>query len=195
MFVNFIKQQVLHPVIDLNRWVCHPLAIMKPALTKKICMLGPYSVGKTSLVKKFVHGIFSDKYLVTIGVKIDKKEILINDQTLKLMLWDIAGEEDEFAIPLSYLKGCDGCLLVMDGTRPETLELAADILERSKIVMGDVPVIWVINKSDLADQWCSLRNELERFNVKSNFVETSAKLGTGVEESFSMLARQMIEKV
>ncbi len=180
-------------LLDLSVSLCQVTGIMKPVLSKKICMIGPYSVGKTSLVKHFVHGIFSEKYLVTIGVKIDKKEITVGDQTLKLMLWDIAGEEDGFSIPLSYLKGSDGCLLVMDGTRPETIDQAMDILNKSKKVMGDIPMIPVINKSDLKEQWSIVQKDMEKIKTGTSVIKSSAKLGEGVEEAFHSLARLILK--
>ena len=181
--------------LDFSKSLCHFTSIMAPELTKKICMLGPYSVGKTSLVKQFVHGIFSEKYLVTIGVKIDKKELVIQDQKLKLMLWDIAGEEDEFSIPLSYLKGSDGCILVMDGTRPETIDQAIDIEARARQVIGDIPLVRVINKSDLTEQWQITPDDMDQLETQGPVVRSSARLGTGVEELFFTLSRQMLNRL
>lgn len=157
-------------------------------------MLGPYSVGKTSLVKQFVHGIFSEKYLVTIGVKIDKKEVTVQNHTVKLMLWDIAGEEDEFSIPPSYLKGSDGCILVMDGTRPETIDQARDIQERTIQTAGNIPIVRVINKSDLREQWSIHQSVIDQLEKTGPVIISSAMLGTGVEEAFFSLTRQIVNK-
>jgi len=63
-------------------------------IQKKICMLGSFSVGKTSLVSRFVSTVFSDKYLTTVGVKIDKKALTVGGEDVTLMLWDIYGEDD-----------------------------------------------------------------------------------------------------
>ena len=67
---------------------------MTPVLQKKICMLGGFSVGKTSLVKRYVQSIFSETYLTTVGVKIDKKTVDLSDRIVNLILWDLAGEDD-----------------------------------------------------------------------------------------------------
>lgn len=64
---------------------------MMAVLQKKICMLGGFSVGKTSLVRRYVHSVFSDAYLTTVGVKIDKKIVTLPDRTVNLILWDLAG--------------------------------------------------------------------------------------------------------
>src|ERR1051325_7234218 len=73
-------------------------------IQKKICMLGAYAVGKTSLVARFVRSIFSEKYHTTIGVKIDKKTLRVDDQELSLILWDLAGEDDFYQVRMSYLR-------------------------------------------------------------------------------------------
>jgi len=167
--------------------------LMKPVLSKKICMLGAYSVGKTSLVKHFVHGIFSEKYLITIGVKIDKKTIMVDDQEFKLLLWDIAGEEDGFNIPLSYLKGSDAFLLVIDGTRPETLDQAIDIHARTKEAIDNIPIVAVVNKADLTQEWRFDQTAVDRLKRQNwPIIKSSAKLGTGVEEAFRELVRQIL---
>jgi small GTP-binding protein len=83
---------------------------------KKICMLGSFSVGKTSLVARYVSSVFSDKYLTTVGVKIDKKTVAVDGADVTLLLWDIYGEDDFQKLRMSYLRGASGYLLVVDGT-------------------------------------------------------------------------------
>src|SRR4026209_2201357 len=93
-------------------------------LQKKICMLGGFGVGKTSLVSRFVTSIFSDTYLTTIGVKIDKKTFAVDAHEMTLMLWDIYGQDEFQTVRDSYLRGASGYLLVADGTRYATPETA-----------------------------------------------------------------------
>ena len=158
-------------------------------------MLGGFGVGKTSLVKHFVHSIFSEKYHITIGVKIDKKSVIIGEQEVMLLLWDIAGEEETFSIPPSYLKGSDGYLLVVDVTRKSTLEQAFDIQKRVLETIGDIPFILVLNKSDLEDDRELEINDLDEIKKKGWLViESSAKLGTGVEEAFNKLTTRILPK-
>ncbi len=76
-----------------------------PALRKKVCLLGAFAVGKTSLVSRFVKGIYSDKYLTTVGVKVDQKSIAIGDTDLSLAVWDLAGEDEFQKVKVSYLIG------------------------------------------------------------------------------------------
>ncbi len=101
-------------------------------LKKKICMLGAYGVGKTSLIRNFVYSIFEDRYHSTVGVKIDKKVVEIGDQAIEFLLWDIAGEDERFTVPVSYLRGASGYLLVIDGTRKDTFEKALDLQRRTE---------------------------------------------------------------
>jgi hypothetical protein len=158
-------------------------------------MLGGFGVGKTSLVKHFVHSIFSEKYHITIGVKIDKKSVIIGEQEVMLLLWDIAGEEETFSIPPSYLKGSDGYLLVVDVTRKSTLEQAFDIQKRALEAIGDIPFILLLNKSDLEDDRELEINDLDEIKKKGWLViESSAKLGTGVEEAFNKLTTRILPK-
>ncbi len=162
-------------------------------IVKKICMLGGWGVGKTSLVSNYVHSIFSEKYQITLGVKIDKKTVSVNGQDVKLMLWDIAGEEEKFSIPPTYLKGSEGYLLVIDGTRAGSYEQALDIHERVVETVGEIPFVAVVNKSDLTQEWELGQHIMDEMAAKGwQVIKSSAKLGTGVEESFTGLVEQMI---
>ena len=78
------------------------------AIQKKVCMLGGFSVGKTSLVKRFITGKFSEKYHTTIGVKIDQKSLCVDDTEMLLVLWDVYGEDDFQKVRASYLQGSAG---------------------------------------------------------------------------------------
>ena len=127
----------------------------QPILQKKICMLGGYSVGKTSLVKRFVDSVFSETYLTTVGVKIDKKTVDLGERAVNLILWDVAGEDDVSTVRMSYLRGCAGYVLVADGTRPSTLDVALSLRERVEAEHGRLPFVLLLNKSDLQEQWAA----------------------------------------
>ena len=162
-------------------------------LQKKICMLGSFSVGKTSLVRRFVESIFSEAYQTSIGVKVDKKVVRANDEDVALVLWDIHGEDVYQKIRMSYLRGMSGYLLVIDGTRRQTLDDALALNERVIQEAGKVPAILVFNKSDLADKWeIDSTRESELTAAGWNIVRTSAKTGDSVEDVFSKLAAAML---
>ena len=99
-------------------------------IRKKICVLGAFAVGKTSLVARFVESIFSEKYLTTVGVKISRKVLQVGNQEWQLMLWDLAGEDEFLQLRPSYLRGSSGYLLVVDGTRRTTLDMAVSLQQR-----------------------------------------------------------------
>lgn len=156
-------------------------------------MLGGFAVGKTSLVARFVHSMFSDKYLTTVGVKIDKKVVRVGETDVNLMLWDIYGQDDFQKIRMSYLKGSSGCLIVVDGTRKATLDMAKELISLAEETLGKVPFIIVLNKSDLTETWELDQAELGRLEgLGWSIARTSAKTGAAVEETFLELARRMV---
>ena len=120
---------------------------------KKICMLGAFAVGKTSLVTRFVDSSFSEKYHTTMGVRIEKKVLQLGGKEWHLIIWDLAGEDEFLQIRSSYLRGSSGYLLVADGTRRATLDAAVKMQQRVRDTIGDVPFVFMLNKSDLADEW------------------------------------------
>lgn len=162
-------------------------------IQKKICMLGATGVGKTSLVSRFVLSLFSDTYLTTIGVKVDKKIVSVDGENVTLMLWDIYGQDEFQTVRTSYLRGAAGYLLVADGTRPLTLDTARELQKAAVGVIGPVPFVLVLNKADLADEWHLDDRALWRLAEDGwTVIRTSAKTGEGVEDAFLRLARRMI---
>jgi small GTP-binding protein len=162
-------------------------------LQKKICMLGSFSVGKTSLVRRFVESIFSDAYQTSIGVKIDKKVVRAGNEDVTLVLWDIHGEDVYQKIRMSYLRGMSGYLLVVDGTRRQTLEDALSLNERVIQEAGKIPAVLVLNKSDLAEGWeIDAARASELTTAGWTIIRTSAKTGNSVEEVFSKLTAAML---
>jgi len=162
-------------------------------IKKKVCMIGAYAVGKTSLVQRFVKGIFSEKYLTTLGVKIDKKSLEINGETVELMLWDLAGEDEMTKVRSSYLKGASGYLLVVDGTRYETFEMALDIQKRLNAEIGELPFVLIINKSDLKAHWqIPPQAVLKLLQQGWQVLESSALDNDNVEQSFYQLGEKML---
>ena len=164
-------------------------------LQKKICLLGSFAVGKTSLARRFVHSIFSEKYHTTIGVKIDRKEVALDGQEVKLLIWDIHGDDEFQKVRASYLRGMSGYLLVADGTRPDTIETTVTLHELAADTVGDLPFIMLINKSDLRAEWRVRQEDLTPLEEKRWIIHrTSAKSGEQVDESFHQLAALMLAK-
>lgn len=163
-------------------------------IEKKVCMVGAPGVGKTSLVQRYVESIFSDKYLSTVGVKIDRKALTFGDTTVSLLLWDLHGEERYQWVRMQYLKGASGFFLVVDGTRPRTLEVALGLQENAVSRTGPVPFTLILNKADLRGEWLIDLAATDRLR-KSGWVvvETSAKTGDRVDEAFEDLGRRMLQ--
>ncbi|RBP49256.1 Rab family GTPase [Arenicella xantha] len=153
----------------------------------KICMVGDFSVGKTSLTQKFVNNVFSEKYLTTIGVKIDTASV----GDTKLIVWDVAGRDSLSPINSSYLVGASGVVLVGDGTRPHTIEDLFEIWQTVTRRIGDVPVVVALNKADL-DEW-QVDDELTDTLVNNGWqvFNTSAKDGANVAELFQTLVDEI----
>ncbi len=164
-------------------------------LEKKICMLGTLAVGKTSLVRRFIEGIYSEGYQTSIGVKVDKKPVHEAGQEVKLVLWDIFGEDRFQKVQASYWRGMFGYLLVADGTRRNTLDEALALNQRVTDTGLKVPAILLVNKADLADQW-EIGDERMAQLTQSGWeiMRTSAKTGENVDAAFSHLLLKMLGK-
>jgi len=163
-------------------------------IQKKICMVGAFAVGKTSLVARFVESIFSEKYHTTVGVKISKKALNVGDQEWHLILWDLAGEDEFLQIRTSYLRGSAGYLLVVDGTRRATLDTAMSIQQRIVDTVGNIPFVVLFNKSDLTNEWEIANDAFEELSHKDwSWLKASAKTGEGVDEAFLTLITKMPE--
>ena len=156
-------------------------------------MLGAFAVGKTSLVRQYVFSIFSGSYQTTLGVKIDKKSLEVDCETVELILWDLAGEDDFMKVPGSYLRGSSGVVLVADGTRADTLETAIGLNQKVIEEVGNVPVILLVNKSDVKDSWTIDQVELQRMKESGwRIIETSAMDGSNVNQAYQEMAQQLI---
>jgi small GTP-binding protein len=161
---------------------------------KKICLLGSFAVGKTSLVTRFIDSSFPEKYYTTVGVRIEKKALQLGGKEWHLIVWDLAGEDEFLQIRPSYLRGSSGYLLVADGTRRATLDAAMKIQQRVRDTIGDVPFVLMLNKSDLADEWEVAERTIGALSRMGwTWLKTSAKTGAGVEEAFLTLVGKMME--
>ena len=158
-------------------------------IQKKICMVGVFGVGKTCLVQQFVHSIFAARYLSTVGVKIDRKDVKSGDQDIRLVLWDLEGRDGVRDVNGSYVRGAHGIIYVVDGTRRETVDQIFDIRDNVLRELGEVPSVIALNKIDLVDEWKLRAGEEESLGSKGiHLIRTSAKTGQGVEEAFQWLA-------
>ncbi len=162
-------------------------------MQKKICMLGGFAVGKTSLVRRFMTNVFSDHYHTTIGVTVEKKSVSVGNRDVTLLLWDLYGEDELQRVRESYLRGSSGYILVMDGTRKSTVDTAIALQQTAARTIGAVPFVSIINKADVRSEWEIDESVIEQLREQGwTVLFGSAKLGQGVEELFALLAAQIV---
>lgn len=158
-------------------------------IQKKICLLGASAVGKTSLIKRYVEGIFSEKYHTTLGVKVDKKQLSVGPRDVQLMIWDIEGIDRYCGFQPKYLRGASAYIIVVDHTRSQSLQEGIEIYQMARETT-DVPAVLAINKSDLPEQWHWTDSEVdEHSHTFSDCFRTSAKTGAQVAPLFHAVAR------
>lgn len=162
-------------------------------ISKKICMVGDFGVGKTSLIRRFVDRQFNDQYLSTVGVKISRK--LIESVNLQMLIWDIEGHTKFKGIAPSYLQGASGALIVADVSRIETIERIPEHVQLFLSINPKSSLIIALNKSDLIDEEKLTKLvqmvELQKLERVSKIYQTSAKTGAYVDEIFEKLAYQL----
>ena len=160
----------------------------------KIVFLGDGSVGKTSLVGRFVYDSFEGDYLATIGTDIHLKLVNIDDILVKLVIWDIAGQDNFAQLRKAYYMNASGAFLVYDTSRPETIERVDNWIKALYDVTGKIPLIVCENKTDLESQISQEVKDavVKKHNVK--MIKTSAKEDTNVEEAFTEMTKIILER-
>jgi small GTP-binding protein len=170
---------------------------------KKVVLLGDSSVGKTSLIRRYVIDEFHDSYIETIGTKISRKEIELevnqNAFSLSLQIWDVLGQKAYSAVQSRAFVGMDGALLVADLTRPETIEsLTSYWIPTLQKVVPVAPLVFLGNKMDLVGETVKSLNDVNTVAQEYNDSEvdnallTSAKTGENVEKAFITIARMIL---
>ncbi len=179
----------------------HLSIIKSKRYIKKVALIGDSSVGKTSLIRRFVIDVFDDKYIATIGAKVSKRDIeyTLPDKTiyLTLMMWDILGQHDYKKMRIQGLTGAHGVILVTDLTRPETIKMAEEFwMPEIKEVLGGPVLIFVGNKVDVAGAECASAEALKKLAAKTNMpvIFSSAKTGENVETLFKKIGEGMLAK-
>lgn len=166
-------------------------------VSSKVCIVGDFAVGKTSVAERFVNNHFSEKYLSTVGVKIDTREIEIDDLQVshKLIIWDVAGVDRFDEREFSYLRGASGFIFVADGTRALTLQSAENLRAQVNERVGEVPAVVLVNKKDLTADWRISDERLLKLETSFDSVyRTSAKTGEDVDDAIRRLSRLVINR-
>lgn len=158
---------------------------------KKVVLLGHFGVGKTSLIRQFVESNFSEDYLVTVGVHVKKKDVMISNEKVTLVIWDIEGNTSIDKARSSYLLGTNGFIYVFDVSRPETFEGLEAEMDYLKKQFNTIPVCVLGNKKDMFDNGVSASFfETDAFK---EVLFTSAKTGENVENAFQLLTQKIVE--
>ena len=168
--------------------------------TKKICLLGDFNVGKTSLVRRFIEDKFSDRYLSTVGVKVSRKSVEIKTDKeiswLDLLVWDLEGNTKFKSITPSYIKGASGSIIVADLSRSDTLKNLDRHLQLFFEVNPDSKAIVALNKADLipTEKLAKLVENYQSRNFPKilSVYATSAKTGDFVNEMFESIAQAIM---
>ncbi len=168
--------------------------------TYKIVIFGDAGCGKTTLTQRFLTNLFKSDSKMTIGVDFEVKSLEINGKKIKLQIWDFGGEERfRFLLP-TYVRGANGALFMYDVTNYSSLAHIDDwlVVIRKELRAEDhFPVIVVGGKADLVDEREVTGDEginIAKSRAVDGFIESSAKTGENVEETFEALARLMMQK-
>lgn len=167
----------------------------RPSEKLKICMVGATAVGKTSLVERFVTSIFHEGYATTIGVKIQTRGVRRGDRTFKVVLWDLSGQDEFQNVRPEYLRGGAGYLLVIDGSRRETVDTAISLQGVAREATRGAPFIVALNKVDLVAEWDVDARLAASLQARGwDIVRTSARTGEGVEMAFDRLVDAIVQR-
>ena len=161
----------------------------------KICMVGATAVGKTSLVERFVASIFREDYATTIGVKIQTRSVRRGDRAFKVVLWDLSGQDEFQSVRPEYLRGAAGYLVVIDGSRRETVDTAISLQQVAREATRGAPFVVVLNKADLVASWDMDPRLMATLEARGwSLLQTSARTGEGVERAFNLLVDAIIDQ-
>lgn len=163
----------------------------------KICLLGEANVGKTSLVYRYIEKKFRGNYKSTLGVNLLKKDLNIQEYgDVSAQIWDLGGQESFRSLRKLYLEGANGALVIYDCTKRSTYESLEDWIADFKNARGEEPLILIGNKTDLTDTIKVQESEgaelAKQFNME--FIPTSAKTGSNVEEAFMEIIKKILKK-
>lgn len=170
---------------------------MIDTISLKICLLGDYGVGKTSLVRQFVERQFSDDYLSTIGVKISRKPLEFSEAQVRLIIWDLEGQTKFLPIASTYLQGAMGAFVVCDPTQTETIQRLSEHIDNFFEINPEGLLMVAFNKYDLFDS-TEFHQIIQKFQPKKHdrilgVYPTSAKTGENVDLIFETLAGHLVK--
>jgi small GTP-binding protein len=168
-------------------------------LKAKVCLIGDWGVGKTSLIRKFVLDQFDDKYIVTFGTKVSKKRIKFKKYKdtvtdLNMVIWDIMGQDEFRTIQKNAYSGTHAALIVCDVTRKESLKNIKKWRDDIFSITKEIPVVVLANKADLQNKRKFKIEDLAKVasDINAKYFFTSAKTGQNVESAFRAIGKELI---
>jgi len=163
-------------------------------IQRKVCLVGDFAVGKTSLFSRFVYNRFSESYMTTIGVRLQRKVMLVEGQELTLILWDTEGGQDSTAVKRTYLGGAGGAIVVCDLTRESSIHHWPDYIQLLRQINPTILLTLAANKVDLLAPNHPHRTLVQQIaqEAKLPLVFTSANTGEQVETLFQTLAKELL---
>lgn len=162
----------------------------------KILIAGNASVGKTSLLRRYVDGFFDDSTIMTVGVEFFIKEIFFDNTRCTLQLWDLGGQKRFRYLLENYVMGARGCILLIDLTKMPKIGELLEWVNIARLHDINLPIILVGSKNDLEDVVAV--DDDSALHIKNTFnmieyIKTSAKSGYNIEKPFEILTRKLIE--
>ena len=165
----------------------------------KIILIGCSSVGKSSILQRYIQKVFNSSYSCTIGVDFFMKSIDVGDKSIKLQLWDTAGTEKFRSITTGYYRGANAAFVVFDLTSRSSFDCLNEWIENYyKYSNPDAEknVVLIGNKCDLVDKRDITEEEIEKYAKANNimYFETSAKDGKNIDECFYFMAEKLLKQ-
>ncbi|XP_035829283.1 ras-related protein Rab-23 [Aplysia californica] len=163
----------------------------------KVVVVGNGAVGKSSMIQRYCKGIFTRDYKKTIGVDFLERQIEVDGEDVRLMLWDTAGQEEFDAITKAYYRGAQACVLAFSTVDRESFEAIELWKRKVEDEVGDIAMVLVQNKIDLIDDAVVHTRETEELakKLRLRFYPTSVKENLNVEEVFRYLAEKYIDQL
>ena len=164
----------------------------------KLILIGNSCVGKSSIIQRYIQKTFNDEYTCTIGVDFFMKTLDINDNLIKLQLWDTAGTEKFKSITTGYYRGANAAFVVFDLTSRISFDSVSEWIQNYYNYSNpnsEKNVVLIGNKSDLKENREISDEEINKFTINNNikYFETSAKNGNNIEECFYYIAEKLMK--
>ena len=166
----------------------------------KVVLLGEGQVGKTSFLFRYIDGLFCSEYVATMHLDFNIKEVQVDQQLVKLQIWDTVGQERQNRTTLakSYVRGAHGCILLFDVSNRASFEVIGEWARLYRDYTGGQTaaenLVLAGNKADLEERQVDRQEaEAQAKKLRALYFETSAKTGAEVDSAFLGLARQMLQ--